>query len=748
MRPSRAVVVLLSTLLFFGALIQNGVVVRAADAPAPMPLISRGAPAFTNDTCGGAYPASLANDASYDTQWRACSTPSAAAPVYLAYDLSAVPFASRGRVLVAWYNDPITSPYEHGYVGQVGYDIPSTYTIESNAAPGGALPGSGWVTLASVSGNAYHSREQLVDLAGASWLRMRVTATDGSSGNTGVYLNLDVHDAAAGAQDSWVFFGDSITQAGLAHNSLGVGTWAQLVNAARASFYPAFEDGGIGGTLSADGVARIAAWLAVFPGRYVALAYGSNDAGYSVSPDTFYSNYTRMVDAVLAAGKVPVVPRIPWGCTGALQANASGLNARIDALYAAYPSVVRGPDLWTYFANNTGLISGDCLHPTNQGYAGMRQQWANAMLANVYAGTPSPTPTVAPTATASPTAAPTTSPTVAPTATPSATPAANRLLNAGFESGAASWSLASTATIDATAANAHSGARSLRLAATGAWQGSWQSVAVTAGQTYSFSAWQRSASSGGFLSVFSFNASNVQIDQGTHLVYSGGGAWTYLAGTYLPPAGTARALIGVQSSGAGTYFFDDLYLGSGAAPTATPSPAPTATPSPAPTATPSPTPTVTPTPTPAPTATPAPPATNRVVNPGFESGAASWTLASTATIDATAANAHSGARSLRLAATSAWQGSWQSVAVTPGQTYSFSVWERSSTSGGFLSVFSFNASNVQIDQGTHLVFSASAGWTQLTGTYVAPAGTAWALIGVQSSGAGTFWFDDVSLAGP
>ena len=727
----RPVLAAFGALLLIGGLLAHGAIVRAAEPPSPAPVISRNVPAYTNDSCGGSYPASLANDASYDTQWRACSTPSASAPVYLAYDLSAVPAASRGRVVVAWYNDPVTSPYEHGYVGQAGYDIPSTYTIEANNAAGGTLPSSGWIPLATVSGNAYHSRQQVVDLAGASWVRMRVTATDGSSGNFGVYLNLDVHDASAGAQDSWIFYGDSITQAGLAHNSLGVGTWAQLVNASRPSSFPAYEDGGIGGTLSADGVSRIDAWLSVFPGRYVALAYGSNDAGYSVAPSTYRANYQRMVDAVVAAGKIPVVPKIPWGCTGALQSNAPGLNQQIDALYAANPSIVQGPDLWTFFANNSGLISSDCLHPTNQGYAALRQQWANAMLATVYAGTPTPTPT--------PTSTATTAPTPTATATPTASPFTNRVLNAGFESGTASWSMASTATIDTTAANAHSGTRSLRLAATGAWQGTWQSVAVTPGVTYTFGAWQRSSTSGGFLSVFSFNASSVQIDNGTHLVYSGGGAWTWQSGTYVPPAGTAWALIGVQSSGAGTFFFDDITLGTGVAPTATP----TVTATPAPTSTPAPT--ATPTPTPTATATAAP---NRVANPGFESGTASWSMASTATIDATAANAHTGTRSLRLAATGPWQGTWQSVAVTPGQRYTFSGWERSSTSGGYLSVFSFNASGVQLDNGTHLVFTASASWQQLSASYVPPAGTVWALIGPQSAGAGTFWFDDIALAGP
>ena len=140
--------------------------------------------------------------------------------------------------------------------------------------------------------------------------------------------------------------------------------------------------------------------------------------------------------------------------------------------------------------------------------------------------------------------------------------------------------------------------------------------------------------------------------------------------------------------------------------------------------------------------------TNLVTNPGFENGGGGWSLAATASIDTVVANAHSGGRSLRLAATGAWQGSWQSFAVTPGLTYQFGAWERSSTSGGFLSVFSFNSSWVQIDQGTHLVYGGGGVWTQLSGTYVPPAGTAYALIGVQSSGAGTFYFDDLTLNRP
>jgi len=385
----------------------------------PLPLVSRNVPAYANDTCGGQYPASLANDGSYDTQWRTCNVPTAFTPMTIAYDLSGVPASSRGRLIVAWYNDPATSSYDHTFVGVgrpvgVANDIPATYTIEANAAPGGALPSVGWVTLASVSGNSYHSRQHLVSFSGYTWLRMNITESDGSPANQSIFLNLDVHDATGPIEDDWIFFGDSITEGGMAHSSLGAGTWAQLIAAANPGYFPAYESGGIGGTLAADGANGISRWLSIFPGRYVGLSYGSNDAGSNVPPSTFYSQYAQMVDAVLGAEKIPVVPKIPWSCNPTLQANVPGLNAQIDALYAAYPQIVRGPDLWAYFQSHPGDLSSDCLHPTASGYVAYRQQWTNAMTSRVYRAGTSSTP--APSATRTP------APTMAPTPTPTPTP--------------------------------------------------------------------------------------------------------------------------------------------------------------------------------------------------------------------------------------------------------------------------------------------------------------------------------------
>ena len=91
-----------------------------------------------------------------------------------------------------------------------------------------------------------------------------------------------------------------------------------------------------------------------------------------------------MVQAVLNVGKVPIVPTIPWARSANVQNCGPGFNAQIQALYTAYPQIVKGPDLWSYFKANQSLIGGDGLHPSAAGYGAYRQQWANAMLANVY----------------------------------------------------------------------------------------------------------------------------------------------------------------------------------------------------------------------------------------------------------------------------------------------------------------------------------------------------------------------------
>jgi lysophospholipase L1-like esterase len=349
--------------------------VVASGVAVPMPVVSRGVPAFASTDGTGA---GRADDADYSSTWRPGATQS-----WLAYDLSAVMPSRRGRVVLAWYAE--TNVYDYAVVGDGAPPIPVTYAIEANAAPSGKVaPGAGWVTLTAVRGNTLHSRQHILDLTGYRWIRLNIAA----AGNPGLALNLDIHDAASGTDDSWLICGSSSNAAAMDHAARGDGTFAQLIVARKTGHFPVQENCGIGGTVSADGARLLPGWLPRFPGRYVALTYGMNDANRAqpgqVDAEAFYRNYVTMVEAVLAAGKVPIVSTVPWARTANAQANVPALNRKLELLYAAYPQIVRGPDLYAFFNAHHDLISPDDLHASAEGMAAYRRLWAEQAVVMIY----------------------------------------------------------------------------------------------------------------------------------------------------------------------------------------------------------------------------------------------------------------------------------------------------------------------------------------------------------------------------
>jgi len=382
--------------IFFGFVLCIGRTLEAA--PPLTPLLSRDAPAYTNDDCGGSHPASLANNSDYGDSWQSCAEPSVQNPSWIAYDLSGIPLEKRTKVVVIWTNDS-TGPYDHKVSGPYyknedkGYNNLRSYTLQANAAPGGTLPASGWAALpgAAVTQNTLHSRQHVLNLSGYNWLRLSATASDGTEDNMGIAVNLDVYDAGRGLADDWIFYGDSIVQGSMDHNpktcELGSGSFSQLINARKPQFFPIEENGGIGGLLSADGAANISKWLPIFPGKYVVISYGANDAWNCVEPEVYYRNCETMIKAVLAAGKVPVLPSsICWSASQPnIQKCGTAINQQIQNLFAAYPRIIRGPDFWTVFKKTPSLLSKDGVHPSSpKGMFMFRKMWADAMIAAVY----------------------------------------------------------------------------------------------------------------------------------------------------------------------------------------------------------------------------------------------------------------------------------------------------------------------------------------------------------------------------
>jgi len=335
------------------------------------PVISRECPAYSSSGMGTA---SSANDKHYFSFWNSN------APDYLAYDLSGVPEEQRQKVDLVWYN--ATGHFDYTVVNGSSNGVPSDYTIEVNAAEGGDYPEDGWQTVITVENNTLHSRQHIVDMSGFNWIRINITGCDGKSGGY-TSINMDVHDVSEEVSDSWIFYGDSITACGMM-NCYGTG-FAAHVNEIDSSYFPIQENGGIGGIRSSDGAENIDRWLESFPGKYVSIAYGTNDAwGNPSATQQYYENTSYMVESVINAGKTPIVPKIPYSTEPAVGDNVPAYNAMIEKIYDEYPEVVKGPDFETFFYENPDLLSSDGVHPSDSGYAAMRELWAQTMYNEVY----------------------------------------------------------------------------------------------------------------------------------------------------------------------------------------------------------------------------------------------------------------------------------------------------------------------------------------------------------------------------
>lgn len=349
----------------------------------PNPVISRKCPVYS----GKASQPTAANDEHY---FSFCFLTT---PDYIAYDLSEVPAEERKQVLAVWYN---TSSYDYIGAYKSRNMEPSDYTVEVNAAEGGAYPESGWEVVETVEGNTLSSRQHVVNMEGFNWIRLNIKKADDESGKP-ASINFDVHNVSGGVSDSWLFLGDSITAGGM-NNCYGTG-FATYINTIDSRYFPVQENGGIGGIRSIDGKENIDRWLETSHAKYVSLAYGTNDCwGNPNATEEYYNNTKYMIDAILAAGKVPVLPKIPASTNKDVKDNVPLYNAVIDKLYEEYGAkLVKGPDFGEFLLSSPDYLSGDGVHPSDTGYAAMREEWARLMYETVYTADSTQPPTQPPT---------------------------------------------------------------------------------------------------------------------------------------------------------------------------------------------------------------------------------------------------------------------------------------------------------------------------------------------------------------
>jgi hypothetical protein len=145
------------------------------------------------------------------------------------------------------------------------------------------------------------------------------------------------------------------------------------------------------------------------------------------------------------------------------------------------------------------------------------------------------------------------------------------------------------------------------------------------------------------------------------------------------------------------------------------------------------------------------------VDQGFETGVGSFTAGNNCTVAQTAAQAHSGTKSLAL--TSLSTGPMYAISgfypVAAGQTYTISAWARANTTGRTvdMQVFSCDA-NQQPAFGTGITSAptdSNSAWTTMTGSFKIPAGVCYLRVvaGAVTEVVGeVHYFDDFSVVGP
>jgi hypothetical protein len=306
------------------------------------------------------------------------------------------------------------------------------------------------------------------------------------------------------------------------------------------------------------------------------------------------------------------------------------------------------------------------------------------------------------------------------------------LANTGFELGGATpiyWTAPGWGTKNATWARdtavSRSGGASLKLSVTTAGGymvvNSTPMTEVTAGGTYTFGAWIKTDGAAGQTADIDplFFDGNGNLVGSDHRAFTTSGAhdWEFVFIDVTVPAGASQASLYLNLNQAGTVWFDDIAFS----------------------------------------------ASTQISNPGFEDGGAQpagWTAPGWGTSNATWVRdttvSHSGGASLKLtgAASSSTIVVTQTrfTAVTTGGTYTFGVWIKTDGTAGQsanIDPLFFDASGTLVGS-DHRAFTTSGAhdWEFVSIDLTVPAGATQAQVYLNLNGAGSVWFDDVTLTPP
>ena len=354
----------------------GGVLACVGVSSPAMAHISPGKPAFASE---GA--ASLLTDGAYRGANAWTFTPancSAATPCWAAVKVGAGPT----RLLLDWsYQDGVGNAFDTKVAG--GQTV-TGYTILVSSDSTNGADGTWALSIDAETGrqivvgaNAYTQRSHVVFFAGYSWVKMAITSSTANELD-----ELDLWDASGAIADTYFFHGDSITVRCANLRGTNVNYSEQ------PSFQADLQSGAgrfpeqIGGGIVNSGAFRAAAsapeYLAAFPhARNWILTMGTNDlcGGATV----FATNAQAWIDAVRAAGRVPVLVHPIWGNNVASYCSANGpsFNTAVDALVAKNGLAPAVPLYEAFVGHAEDFGPGD-VHPNGAGCRLWDQVFATA----------------------------------------------------------------------------------------------------------------------------------------------------------------------------------------------------------------------------------------------------------------------------------------------------------------------------------------------------------------------------------
>jgi len=288
--------------------------------------------------------------------------PSPAHPAWAAIRLQ----RSYRRLLLTW-----TSSHNHDYFEQF-YGAPRDYRIETSADSTDGQDGH-WALAAEVKDNPTRSRAHAVSFEGQRWVRLSVTRLPEKVNAWGLFLDeIELHDLSSGGNDTWVFLGDSISAGVFDRADERRPSFADSVAVLHPGYTPAMINAGLPRLRSWEAIDRVDEVLALNPeATVVAITLGSNDGDL----DRLRAALCGIIDKVQAAGKVPLLARIPYQ-TKYDQDYVAVKNQVIDQLIRER-GLIPGPDLYGWFKARPGRLH-DGLHPDGSGSVDMSREFALA----------------------------------------------------------------------------------------------------------------------------------------------------------------------------------------------------------------------------------------------------------------------------------------------------------------------------------------------------------------------------------